>query len=181
MNKSIKILIPIAAVFVLSACGGNESKKDNDNQSQNNNVSVKEKQVHKLVVKDDILNAIYPHYEQLTAALIKSDVAQAKLAAMAIEAGAKQINGSPSLVSNTSAIITASDIEKQRSAYSKLSNDMIELVKKAGVTDGELYVEFCPMALNDKGGSWISSTKEIHNPYFGEKMIGCGEVKETIK
>jgi PBP1b-binding outer membrane lipoprotein LpoB len=181
MNKSIKMIIPVLAVILLSACGGNENKKNNDNQNQKEAPSVKEVQKRKLIVKDDILNAIYPHYEHLTAALMEGDIAQAKVAAIAIEAGAKQIRENTSLASNTSAIINASDIEEQRAAYSKLSNDMIVLLKKAGMVGGELYVEFCPMALNDKGGSWISSTKEIHNPYFGEKMLKCGEVKETIK
>lgn len=143
------------AVILLSACGGNENKDNNDNQNQSETPLVKEVQKHKLIVNDDILNAIYPHYEHLTAALMEGDIAQAKVAAIAIEAGAKQIRESTSLVSNTSAIINASDIEKQRIAYSKLSNDMIVLLKKAGMTDGELYVEFCPMALNDKGALWI--------------------------
>jgi hypothetical protein len=58
---------------------------------------------------------------------------------------------------------------------------MIALVKKSGVSNGELYVEYCPMAFDDKGASWLSSSKEIRNPYFGDKMLTCGEVKETIK
>jgi len=37
------------------------------------------------------------------------------------------------------------------------------------------------MAMNDKGASWLSASKQIKNPYFGEKMMTCGEVKETIK
>lgn len=37
-----------------------------------------------------------------------------------------------------------------------------------------------PNVFNDKGALWISSIKKIHNPYFGEKMLKCGEVKETI-
>ena len=75
---------------------------------------------------------------------------------------------------------TMSDIEAQRAAYSGMSKDMIELIKKEGLSGGELYVAFCPMAFNDKGAAWISTSKEIRNPYFGEKMLTCGEVKETI-
>jgi len=61
-----------------------------------------------------------------------------------------------------------------------LSNELIALIKKEGMKSGELYVDFCPMALNDAGANWISNHKEISNPYFGKKMLDCGEVKETI-
>ena len=36
------------------------------------------------------------------------------------------------------------------------------------------------MANDDKGGYWLSIEKEIKNPYFGSKMLKCGEVKGTI-
>jgi len=36
------------------------------------------------------------------------------------------------------------------------------------------------MALNDKGGYWLSNEKAIKNPYYGESMMACGEIKETI-
>ena len=28
---------------------------------------------------------------------------------------------------------------------------------------------------------WLSSADSIMNPYFGKKMLTCGEVKETLK
>jgi Cu(I)/Ag(I) efflux system membrane fusion protein len=36
------------------------------------------------------------------------------------------------------------------------------------------------MASNDQGADWISREAEILNPYFGEKMLKCGTVKDTI-
>jgi len=30
------------------------------------------------------------------------------------------------------------------------------------------------------GAEWLSSAKEIRNPYFGDKMMSCGVVKTTI-
>ena len=74
----------------------------------------------------------------------------------------------------------ASDIDAQRILFSDLSNDMIARVKSTGLNSGEIYVEYCPMALNDKGTSWLSNEKEIKNPYFGASMLTCGEVKETL-
>ena len=57
---------------------------------------------------------------------------------------------------------------------------MIELVKNSGLSTGEIYVDYCPMAMNDKGAYWLSNRKDIRNPYFGDKLMTCGEVKETL-
>jgi hypothetical protein len=37
------------------------------------------------------------------------------------------------------------------------------------------------MAFNKKGAYWLSESKVIRNPYFGEKMLDCGETRETLK
>jgi hypothetical protein len=36
------------------------------------------------------------------------------------------------------------------------------------------------MAFNDQGAYWISDREEIRNPYFGDKMLTCGVVKEEL-
>lgn len=42
-----------------------------------------------------------------------------------------------------------------------------------------LYLEFCPMADDNKGSFWLSYDKEIANPFFGQSMLTCGEVKKV--
>ncbi len=135
----------------------------------------------KPVLKNDKLNAVYQHYIHLTTALTNGNEAEAKIAANAIEAGAKEVNGASVIATSAAKITTASGIEAQRKMYEAMTNDMIALVKQEGLANGELYIAYCPMAFDDKGASWISGSKEIRNPYFGDKMINCGEVKETIK
>jgi Cu(I)/Ag(I) efflux system membrane fusion protein len=44
-----------------------------------------------------------------------------------------------------------------------------------------IYVQHCPMADSNKGADWLSKEKEILNPYFGQKMLGCGEITKTIQ
>jgi hypothetical protein len=75
---------------------------------------------------------------------------------------------------------TSHDVEVQRAAFSTISNQMYQLIKDFGITDQKAYYTFCPMAFNDKGGYWISSQEEIRNPYFGDKMLTCGVVKEEL-
>lgn len=185
MQHLLKTVIPFAAIIIFSSCGGNSTEKNNTDTTSNNDHAAMEKQEvlanSNPVLKNGQLNAVYQHYIHLTTALTNADVAEAKIAANAIEAGAKEVSGAEAIVTSAAKITSLSDIEAQRKTYAVLSNDLITLVKKEGMKTGELYVDFCPMALNDEGANWISNKKEISNPYFGEKMMTCGEIKETIK
>jgi copper chaperone CopZ len=71
-------------------------------------------------------------------------------------------------------------IEDQRQAFSKLSSAMHALMKsiKPGY---EVYVDHCPMYDDGKGANWLSREKPIRNPYYGSKMMSCGNVKGTLK
>jgi hypothetical protein len=36
------------------------------------------------------------------------------------------------------------------------------------------------MAFENEGASWLQRSKEIRNPYFGARMLRCGEIRETF-
>lgn len=85
---------------------------------------------------------------------------------------------------NLKGIIQMKGIEMKRSHFSIVSDNMSKAIDQFGVNSNktsELYIEFCPMAFNNKGASWISEIREIKNPYFGEAMLTCGEVTKVIK
>jgi hypothetical protein len=71
-----------------------------------------------------------------------------------------------------------SKIDHQREHFEMLSKDMLDLVKAFGAS-GKIYEDFCPMYNDNKGGMWLSETKDIKNPYFGLSMATCGSVKAT--
>lgn len=71
--------------------------------------------------------------------------------------------------------------EIKRIHFEKVSNGIIQLVKAIELRYNIIYLQYCPMALNDKGAYWLSNSAEIRNPYFGKKMLECGEVVETIQ
>jgi hypothetical protein len=71
------------------------------------------------------------------------------------------------------------DIEHQRDHFSMMSEDMYALVKAFGAGK-TIYHEHCPMAKDNKGAMWLSESKAIRNPYFGDKMMECGSVEEEI-
>jgi hypothetical protein len=72
------------------------------------------------------------------------------------------------------------DLEHQREQFSTLSESLYTLVKAFG-GGKTLYHDHCPMAKDGKGAMWLSETKEIKNPYFGDKMMECGSVEEEIQ
>lgn len=163
-----------------SACANNAGKETKSPAHEGHDQAKTAEYNSAVQLKDDRLNAVYQHYIHLTTALTNGDAAEAKIAGNAIEAGVTGMAEAASIRNAAGMITSARDIEAQRAAYSTMSNDFIQLVKQSGLKSGELYVDFCPMALDDKGAYWLSSEKEIRNPYFGEKMMTCGEVKETL-
>ena len=81
---------------------------------------------------------------------------------------------------SANAIENNSDIAAQRGHFKHLSAHMISAVQLFGVNQ-KVYSEYCPMADNNRGAYWLSLEEEIRNPYYGEAMLKCGEVKQTIK
>ncbi|WP_372753281.1 efflux RND transporter periplasmic adaptor subunit [Labilibaculum sp.] len=77
-------------------------------------------------------------------------------------------------------IMNNDDIEIQRKAFKPFSEALIETLKSLGTGKEKVFIQFCPMADNDSGAFWISSEEKIMNPYFGDMMLHCGEVTETI-
>jgi len=74
-----------------------------------------------------------------------------------------------------------SGLDAKRSYFSHLSEIAYCTVKSFDLkADMELFATFCPIAFDGKGAYWLSETETIRNPYFGDKMIDCGEVKEIL-
>ena len=73
----------------------------------------------------------------------------------------------------------AASLPDARSMFEKVSRHIITLEKHYGhSTEGKHFLAYCPMAFGNKGGYWLQKQKEIHNPYFGAKMLKCGEIRE---
>ncbi|NER14809.1 efflux RND transporter periplasmic adaptor subunit [Leptobacterium flavescens] len=80
----------------------------------------------------------------------------------------------------STSIGNSKDIAEQRKAFKPLSEHMIYGVELFGINQ-KVYKQFCPMYDNNAGANWLSLEKEIRNPYFGDAMLTCGEVKKTIE
>jgi hypothetical protein len=131
--------------------------------------------------KDDKLGTAYTHYIHLKDALVASDAAEAKKAAGELQKALASVAGAKKAADEALKVSSASGLEDQRKAFAGLSNEVTTLVKNGKLVSGSLYVEYCPMANNNEGAFWLSNEKQIKNPYFGNAMLKCGSVKETIQ
>jgi len=131
--------------------------------------------------KDENLNTAYMHYLHLKDALVSSDVGEAKKAAGELQKSLASLSDGTKGAEETEKISASSDIKLQRASFSSLSNEMTALVKASKLASGSLYVEYCPMVNNNQGAFWLSNEKEIRNPYFGDMMLKCGSIKETLQ
>lgn len=74
----------------------------------------------------------------------------------------------------------AKDIKGKRENFAFISQAMVKTAEVYGAGKQTLYVQYCPTANDNKGAYWLSETKEIQNPYMGQQMPTCGEVKGTL-
>ncbi|MGK0190250.1 MAG: Cu(I)/Ag(I) efflux system membrane fusion protein [Verrucomicrobiales bacterium] len=78
-------------------------------------------------------------------------------------------------------ISEAKDIDVAREVFEPLTNAILSVVKSFGVaSDNPLALIHCPMAFDNKGAHWLQIGEDVRNPYFGESMLQCGEVKERF-
>ena len=85
-------------------------------------------------------------------------------------------NSRNALLKDAVAISQTKDLNVQRVKFSTLSANMVVLAKTVKLSAEPIYQQYCPM----KKASWLSDVKAIKNPYYGNAMLTCGSVKETL-
>jgi len=78
------------------------------------------------------------------------------------------------------AISSTVDLKRQRAHLVILSENMVALAMNIKSPLETIYVQKCPMANNNKGAVWLSTEKDIRNPYYGEAMLTCGSTIEEL-
>ncbi len=82
---------------------------------------------------------------------------------------------------NLDLISGSNDLASQRKAFKLFGDALYKSLKTFGSGGITIYYDYCPMANGNTGAYWLSDAKEIRNPYFGNEMLSCGKVKETIQ
>jgi len=171
MKILFKTTVLMVVITSLVSCK-DESKDGSDKSNSNTETAM----TNELTFSDDKVARQFQHYIHLKTALVNSDVSEAQSGAKMLMENADDVH----LKELLSKISEASDIEVQRTIFSDVTENITAIVEES-LSSGEVYKQFCPMAFNNQGGYWLSTEKEILNPYFGNKMLKCGKVTETIE
>lgn len=130
-------------------------------------------------VSKEQLEGMLSGYFSVKNALVNTDTKEAKSAAAKLAASLGE--GMDELAALVNGMRDKDDVEKIRKDFDQLSASMYAVVKaNPEKAEGKVYKQYCPMAFNNKGAFWLSSEETIRNPYFGEKMLKCGKVQETL-
>ena len=71
-------------------------------------------------------------------------------------------------------------IDEVYKPFAEISDLFFDFLSHYNVKKLTLFRQYCPMALDYKGAYWLSNTQDIYNPYFGEEMRYCGEIKGQL-
>lgn len=170
----------LAIIFaVSSACTSGTSTNstaEHENHEQENTAT----QAGNPQFKDETSKEVYQHYIHLKSALVKSDAKEAQAGAAALQTALTNA-GNKKGADLAAKIAASSDIKQQRNDFDELTAEVENVVKSAGLKSGKIYKQYCPMAKDGDGAYWLASEADIQNPYYGDEMLKCGEVKEEIK
>ena len=210
MKKIFFSLLTISAV-VIAACtsGGNKNEHEGHDMSNMGKDSSQhatvtdDKDVKVVAVTYTNVNAkaaasikaIVDHYLHIKNALTNDNGSEAASGAKAMRDAISKLDKSLLTAEQKTAYDANEDelkehaehiakngdnIKHQRSHFVQSSEIVYELVRDFGA-GRPVYHDHCPMARENQGAMWISETKEIKNPYFGNEMPKCGTVEEVIK
>jgi hypothetical protein len=129
---------------------------------------------------DEKLTAIFTEYIGLKTALVNTDPKLASEAASKLMTAFANKGVDEISMKLAQKIVDAEDVEAQRSAFVGVTNSVEALLKDA-LDSGKVYKQYCPMAFKNTGAFWLSESKEIANPYFGDKMYRCGRIDSIIE
>ena len=131
------------------------------------------------VLDDSMMRALVVPYLKLKDELVRSDVKTSSALAkemLVLLSDKKYAFSRSNLKTLLGSLQETDDIEEQREFFRLISNEMIQWASSTQSVSNKLYVQFCPMANNNKGAKWLSSEEQIRNPFYGDAMLTCGSV-----
>ncbi|MSP08227.1 MAG: DUF3347 domain-containing protein [Chitinophagaceae bacterium] len=140
------------------------------------------------------INKVLNAYIQLKDALVKSDGTSSSSASKTLLTSIQEVNMNElntethtqwmkvvnELKEDAEHINETKEITHQRDHFMSLSTNLYSVIKVSKLGTPVFY-EFCPMANKGKGANWLSLENKIKNPYYGNQMLTCGKVVETIQ
>ena len=173
------------SLLIMSICVVSCKKKESEERGiPPNEASIKDlnetSSTENATFADTKNEKLFANYLEIKKALVNSDAQAVKKAARNFSDSFKTDSTYTSTRQVAVLISREDDLAKQREFFVGLTDEVTSRLKN-DIQEGKLFKQFCPMAFEGKGGYWLSNSKEIRNPYFGDQMLKCGEVTETIQ
>ena len=134
--------------------------------------------------EDSMMSALIQPYLTLKNELVRSDAKASSAAVtkmLSLLSDKKYTFSRSNLKTLLRSLQETDDIEEQREFFRLISNEMIQWASSTQSVSNKLYVQFCPMANNNKGAKWLSTEEQIRNPFYGDAMLTCGSIVEVIE
>lgn len=137
-------------------------------------------------------------YFSLKDALVASDTAKASAASLALAAAADslkldEIKGDSTgtirltakdyagtIAGSAKALAGEKDLAGKRKEFKMIAESLYVIFQTVRYDGQKVYWQHCPMAFDSQGAYWVSQDKEVLNPYFGDKMLHCGSVEDSL-
>lgn len=190
LMKILKFSLLFVFTITLSFCGND--KKSSDGISEENAglkvVAVDTKKEEKnypapaltAKFKNEKIGNAYKHYSKLQNALVNTNAKDAAIYAEGLAVAMKNIGSANVVTQALKKVVVSQDIKIQREQFVIITNEMEKLLENS-LDAGMVYKMYCPMAFKNKGAYWLSSDKQVQNPYFGDRMLKCGRVDSAIQ
>ncbi|MBA2762304.1 MAG: DUF3347 domain-containing protein [Segetibacter sp.] len=186
----MKRLLSIAAIVLLAACG--DSDKPSNVTAQDQPL----KQSKNSAAFNSAFQTLLTNYYHLKDALVATNDTMAVNSARLLIANADslkmdELKADSSIVemaegylqsisAEAKALVAEPKIEEKRKSFQMISDNIYDLVRSVRYDQQIVYHQYCPMAFYDAVAYWLSNTSDIKNPYFGKKMLTCGETKDSV-
>lgn len=122
---------------------------------------------------------VFHYYTKLKNALVNTDASLTADTASELSSSLSLMGGDEITLAAIKEISMSNDIQMQREKFVIVTAG-VEKILENNVAKGVFYKQYCPMAFNNTGGYWLSNSKEIRNPFFGDKMLKCGRIDKEI-
>lgn len=183
--KKIKILFILTYLILVSSCNFSNTKKPEI-------IEIKKNIKSEIKIEEIKVDGYLGNYFKIKNFLVNDDSKNSYEALFEFEKSIKsietvkfsdvdqsQIKSIINNILNNVNKMKSESIKIQRLYFEKLSQNIFNLINIINPKI-KVFHQYCPMFNENKGGMWLSSTKEIFNPLFGSSMLKCGYVKSEI-
>jgi len=173
----MKKIFAASIVMILFSCTNSQQKNAT---IVSDTIAAPKTEAGTVKLVDAKVQNIFNDYISLKNSLVATKYEEAQQSAGKLKVSLADYPGCENTALIAEKISVAKDIADQRKEFTLLSSDVIAMFKHADISAGSIYIQHCPMANKGNGGDWLSSDKKIQNPYYGDEMMECGAVLQTI-